>query len=93
MTTYQALVDEPRSDGVFGSHVADTVCPVCHRRVFCCGDSKIRLKTRILIFDGENTYAKCRYCKHDVIVPLVMLDSNGGEWSFIWTESSAGEEG
>ncbi|MBI5094596.1 MAG: hypothetical protein HZB26_19450 [Candidatus Hydrogenedentes bacterium] len=91
MTTYQVLDAEPRTHFSLGGHVARTLCPVCHRRVFSFSASRIRLKTRILIFDGGNAYAKCRYCKHDVIVPLVLLDSNAGEWSSIWTESLAEE--
>lgn len=81
---------EPKAQTDLGGRVDKILCPVCRRHVFSCSVDNIRLRTRILVFDGGNTYAKCRHCKHDVIVPLIMFDSLNGECLSVWNEALDG---
>jgi len=84
--------DDDDFDGsALGSQLEDIVCPICRRRVFSCSESVVRLKTRILVFEGDSAYAKCKYCRNDVLVPLVMHEDLGAEWLPVWTEGLDGK--
>ena len=71
--------------------VEKMLCPVCRRHVFSCDEVAVRLKTRILIFESGTAYSKCRYCKNDLVVPLVMNESADREWLPVWNEARDGE--
>ena len=80
------------SDGTcLGAQLEEILCPICRRRVFSCSQTVVRLKTRILVFEGESAYAKCKYCRNDVLVPLVMHEAVGEEWLPVWTEGLDGK--
>ena len=83
--------DEAHGDSSLGSQLEDILCPICRRRVFSCSDSVVRLKTRILVFEGDSAYAKCKYCRNDVLVPLVMQEGLSEEWLPVWTEGLDGK--
>lgn len=83
--------DDECEGSPLGSQLEDILCPICRRRVFSCSDSVVRLKTRILVFEGDSAYAKCKYCRNDVLVPLVMHEGLSEEWLPVWTEGLDGK--
>lgn len=72
------------------ARIIDALCPICRRHIFSCNDAVVRLKTRIVIFENGTAYAKCKYCRNDVIVPLVMRESFDEEWLPVWNEARDG---
>lgn len=70
--------------------VEDIRCPVCRRRVFSLNASAVRLKTRILVFEGNRAYAKCKHCRSDIVVPLVLLELPGEPYLPVWNEKFDG---
>jgi hypothetical protein len=66
-------------------------CPICHRRLFSCNDAVVRLRTRLLVFEADNTYAKCHYCRNEVTVPLVIRDNASEECLPLWNETLHGD--
>ena len=73
-----------------GATVDEMVCPVCRRRIFSCSDTAVRLKTRILIFENSGTIAKCKYCRNDVVVPVVMSGAIEERSLPLWDEDRDG---
>jgi len=71
-------------------HVKNVLCPVCHRRVFTHNDEVVKLRTRILVFEDRYAIAKCKYCRHDVVVPVVICEPFDRESLQIWDEKQDG---
>ena len=71
-------------------YVKNVLCPVCGRRVFTHNDETVRLRTRILVFEDRYTIAKCKYCRHDVVVPVVMCEPFDRESLPVWDEDRDG---
>jgi hypothetical protein len=74
-----------------GLALEEVLCPVCHRRLFSRNEAVVRLRTRILVFEGNNAYAKCKYCRNDVMVPLIMPEIFSEESLSLWDETLHGE--
>jgi len=90
MATHSVLPAEQGVETTVGTSVDEILCPICRRRLFSRNAAVIRLRTRILVFDGDSAYAKCKYCRSDVIVPLVMDESLDEEWLPVWNEGLDG---
>ena len=78
------------SNETFSEQVTEMLCPICGRRMFTRSNGALRLKTRILIFDGTYAIAKCRYCRTDVVVPIVMSEMFDRESLPVWNEELDG---
>ena len=74
-----------------GLALEEVLCPVCHRRLFSRNEAAVRLRTRILVFEGDHAYAKCKYCRNDVMVPLAMREISSEESLPLWDEALHGE--
>ena len=68
-------------------------CPICRKLVFARDNGILRLRTRILIFEDGYTIAKCRYCRNDVMVPVIMNRESDAELLPIWDEELDGSTG
>lgn len=90
MGAHSVLPDEERDRTGVETSVEEILCPICRRRLFSRNEDVVRLKTRILVFEGGSAYAKCKYCRNDVIVPLVMHESLDEEWLPVWNEGRDG---
>ena len=84
---------EHAADEAVELHVKNVLCPVCGRRVFTHYNDVVRLRTRILVFEDRATIAKCKYCRHDVVVPVVMCEVFDRESLQIWDEKQDGRTG
>jgi len=73
-------------------HVEDLQCPICGRKLFACNNDRLKLRTRILIFENGYAIAKCKYCRSNVIVPVVMCDAFDRESLPVWDEELDGKE-
>jgi uncharacterized protein with PIN domain len=67
------------------------LCPTCRRRLFSRNEDVVRLRTRILVFENGNAFAKCKHCRKDVMVPLVMREIFSEECLPLWNEALHGE--
>ncbi|MDD5772199.1 MAG: hypothetical protein PHX78_01870 [bacterium] len=45
-------------------------CPVCKKTIICTEGKKLKLRSRIVIFDNGKATAKCISCKSDVEIPI-----------------------
>lgn len=80
------LSEDKHEEGGRPPSVDDVVCPICRRRMFSCDGSVVRLRTRILVFEGTCAIAKCKYCRNDVVVPVVLCGSSGTSSLPMWDE-------
>jgi len=49
-------------------------CPSCRHRLFQVGDDGVKLRTNIIIFNGDGATVKCPACKADVPLDLQLGD-------------------
>lgn len=90
MSSYGLRTESPDTVTKLKMKVEDIRCPVCRRRVFSLNASAVRLKTRILVFEGNSAYAKCKHCRSDIMVPLVLLKLPGEHYLPVWNEKFDG---
>lgn len=79
------------SDETFPSSIEKLSCPICRRRMFTRSNGILRLRTRILVFERAYAVAKCRHCRNDVVVPIVMCEAFDRESLPIWHEELDGK--
>jgi hypothetical protein len=84
------LHDGPSTKTGRDTTLDEMVCPVCRRRIFSCSGASVRLKTRILIFENSCTIAKCKYCRNDIVVPVIMRGTFEERSLPLWNEDSDG---
>lgn len=66
-------------------------CPLCRRKVFSVSNGALRLRTRILVFKNGRAITKCKYCRNDIHVPIVMFDFANEESLPVWDSELHGK--
>jgi len=48
-------------------------CPICGQTMLQCQGHECVLKSRIVVFKTDQTIAKCKHCKNEVMVPIRLI--------------------
>jgi len=49
------------------------ICPICGQTMLQCQGHECVLKSRIAVFKDNQTIAKCKQCKNEVMVPIKLI--------------------